>query len=146
MHHRSIVAALGFALGAAAHAQAPLDSPPSPAGPPLSDAMGVPFGSGPGGTPGRPMHRTRAGLYATEAQARQLEARLHDQVIVQRVACCGTMGIDEAVRRVWHAHLAYDTPTSIAVLVYGDDLWHAAQVVDRLTDMGLERVFLVSVP
>ncbi len=96
--------------------------------------------------PANPEHRTHAGLYATTAQARLLESTMHDQVIAQRVDCCGEQGVDEAVRRVWHTHVAYETPTTVPVLIYGDDMQHGALVVDRLTDRGLSRVFLVSTP
>lgn len=113
---------------------------------PLLDSRGEIEAPDSSAIPPNPEHRTRAGLYATAAQARLLESTLHDQVISEHVACCGEASMDDAVRHVWHTHVAYDTPTTIPVLVYGDDLWHSAQVADRLTDKGLTRVFLVQVP
>ncbi|MBS0505969.1 MAG: hypothetical protein JSR53_01160 [Proteobacteria bacterium] len=113
---------------------------------PLLDSRGEIEHPEPGAIPPNPEQRTRAGLYATEAQARLLEDTLHDQVISEHVACCGEASVDDAVRHVWHAHVAYGTPTTMPVLVYGDDPWHSAQVVDRLTDKGFSRVFLVRAP
>lgn len=113
---------------------------------PLPDERAELAPADPDAVPASPDHRTRAGLYVTEAQARAMQAAPGRQPIAVRVGCCGVPGMDAAVHRVRDAQIAEGLPLTVPVLVFGDDMWHAAQVVDRLTDLGLARVFLVRVP
>ncbi|MBS0343400.1 MAG: hypothetical protein JSS56_23085 [Proteobacteria bacterium] len=89
---------------------------------------------------------TRSGLYASEREAGLMASVWHDRVITVRVDCCGKSAIDRAVKQVWNTHVAYDTPSDIAVLVLGKNSLQAAQVVDRLSELGLSRVWLVTAP
>lgn len=135
-------AMLGLACGGSVHAQA------VPHGVlqdvrPLLDSRGDIEPPEPGAIPTNPDHHTRAGLYAIEAQARALEASLGRRLITVHVGCCGAPGIDDAVHHIWNAQGANGFPVTVPVLIYGDDMWHAARVVDRLTDQGFSRVFLV---
>ncbi|MBS0599470.1 MAG: hypothetical protein KGM60_06420 [Comamonadaceae bacterium] len=112
---------------------------------PLLDSRGELEPPEPAAMPVHPDHRTRAGLYATDAQAHALEDALGQRLIAVHVGCCGVLGIADAVRRVSDTRAAHGFPDTLPVLVYGDDPWHAARVVDELTDQGFGRVFLVRV-
>lgn len=144
VEHLAGAAMLCLACWGNAHAQPP--SAAAQAVRPLLDHQGDLASAEPGAIPASPDHRTRAGLYATQAQACALQAALGQRLIAVRVGCCGVPGMDAAVHRVREAQVAEGFPPTVPVLVFGDDMWHAAQVVDRLTDLGLARVFLVRVP
>jgi len=149
-HHLLAAATLGLALGASGHAQAgppPGHKPPtSRVIAPLLDDEGEPMAADPRAIPADPALHTRSGLYATEAQARMLEAALHDRVIAVRAGCCGAHAIERAVNQAWTRRAASDSPADIAVVVRGASLRRAARAADRLTDAGLSRVWLVSAP
>jgi len=127
--------------------------------PPLLDNDGIPMVNLPQAVPADPAHRTRSGLYATEAQARALEQALPEHVISVRAVCCGEPGLDEAMLAAWHQYVVYDAPADMPVLVRSevrprttpfsdlhDDLQRAARLADRLSSAGFAPVFLVSVP
>jgi hypothetical protein len=87
--------------------------------------------------------RTRSTGYATEDQARQLEAALGADVLSTEVDCCGAEAADLAVLTVWGLQAARDLPGTAPVLVRGADQRLAATVAQRLADGGFTRVWLV---
>lgn len=90
--------------------------------------------------------RTRNGLYAQYEQALQLERQLRGDVVWVPVECCGTEGADIAVYIAYGVQAAHNLPASAPVFVSGADLRLAASVVNRLSDGGMSRVFLVTPP
>jgi hypothetical protein len=106
---------------------------------PLIDNEGRPLASDPRAVPHDAAAHTRLGLYATADQARQLEQVLGARMRSVAVGCCGDDGADSAALR---ARDAGDLP----VLVRGADLRQAARVANRLSDAGLQRVWLVTAP
>lgn len=143
-----LTAIVGAALvaSAAVHGRQPSAPPTSEIVSPLQDNEDQPLNADPKAVPTNPKAMTHAGLYATERQAGSAESALHDRIITVRVGCCGRTAIDRAVNQVWTTHVAYDTPVDIAVLVRGKDSLQAAKVVDRLSEAGLSRVWLVTTP
>lgn len=140
---------LGLAAGMACHAQQPSSANATPilrVATPLLDNDGVPVASPPWAVPVRADHRTRAGLYATEAQARALEQTSPGKVISVLAKCCGEPGLGEAMLSAWDQYVRFDAPSDMPVLVRGSDLPQAARLADRLTEAGFAPVFLVSVP
>ena len=105
----------------------------------LIDNEGLPLPPVPRAVPADAGQRVSTGLYATEQQARWLESAVSD-VISVRVRCCGPKAQEQAVRQ------ALDSPlTDAPILVRGNDVAQAAQVVNRLSASGRQRVWLVSV-
>ena len=90
--------------------------------------------------------RTRAGLYASESQAAQLEASLGDRAISTRVDASANMAeaVDLAVLVAYGVQAAHDLDNSAPVLVRGQDLRLAAAAANRLQANGFTRVFLVT--
>jgi hypothetical protein len=113
---------------------------------PLLDDEGRVMPADPAAVPADPSARTRAGLYATEAQAAQVESVMAESALSVRVTpegvAAGTveralLGLEQAVR-------AGSWPASATLFVRGTDLRHAARAADRLHDAGYTRVFLVT--
>lgn len=113
---------------------------------PLLDDEGRPAGSSPQLEPADAGARTRAGLYASEAQATQLEASLGNRAISTRVDASANMAdaVDLAVLVVYGAQAAHDLDYHAPVLVRGKDLRLAAAAANRLQANGFTRVFLVT--
>jgi hypothetical protein len=90
--------------------------------------------------------RTRAGLYASEAQAAQLESSLGDRAISTRVDASANMAeaVDRAVLLVYGVQAAHNLDVSAPVLVRGKDLRLAAAAANRLEAHGFTQVFLVT--
>lgn len=150
MNHLFLASLLGLASCAAVHAQQPPDASfPAPLPrviSPLLDNNGGPLASPPWAVTARADHRTRAGLYITEAQARAHEQALPGKVISVLAGCCGEQAMNEAMVSAWDQYVTYDAPSDMPVLVRGSDLQRAARLADRLTDAGFAPVFLVGVP
>ena len=117
-----IAACMGACMGACAQQ-------PSVYATPLLDNEGRPAANVPAAIPASPAHRTRAGLYVTEAQARAHEQALPGGAISVFAGCCGDQGLDDAMVSAWAQHASLDAPSDMPVLVRG-----TAQVVvtDRL--------------
>lgn len=141
---------IGLAACVAAHAQQPSGHVAPVSHPrvttPLFDNDGLPVVSPPWAVPVRADQRTRAGLYATDAQAHRHEQALPGQVISVLAQCCGEQGLSQAMLSAWEQYLSLDAASDTPVLVRGGDLQQAARLADRLTDAGFAPVFLVSVP
>lgn len=88
--------------------------------------------------------RTRSGLYASVAQARQLADTLGAHVLQIEVGCCGAEAVEQAVGIVWGLQAAHDLPARTPVLVRGTDLRLAAAAANRLAEGGLTHVWLVT--
>jgi hypothetical protein len=88
--------------------------------------------------------RTRSGAYLTREQADALAGELRGDVVWVDVGCCGGAAQDVAQGHVAGmlaaANLADDAP----VFVSGANIAAAAQLVDRLSEQRLTRVFLVT--
>ena len=106
---------------------------------PLLDDVGQVMPSDPQALPVDVSARTRAGRYATSAQARFLRSALGGDVRTVEVGCCGEDALERAVAQAFA-----ERATPGAVLVSGSDMRLAAAAVERLNDLGLERVWLVS--
>ena len=97
-----------------------------------------------GTEPADPGARTRAGRYASAAQARQLADALGADAIEIEVGCCGAEAVEQAVGISWGLQAARDLPSQTPVLVRGNDLRLAAAAANRLADGGLTHVWLVT--
>ena len=106
---------------------------------PLLDDVGQVMPSDPQAIPADVSARTRAGRYATSAQARVLRSALGGGVRIVEVGCCGEDAVEHAVTEAFA-----ERATAGAVLVAGSDMRLAAATVERFNDLGLERVWLVS--
>jgi hypothetical protein len=88
--------------------------------------------------------RTRSGAYVTREQADTLAGELRGDVVWLDVACCGSAGLEQAQGHVAGMLAAYSLADDAPVFVSGANLAAAAQVVDRLSEQGLTRVYLVT--
>jgi hypothetical protein len=154
------VAPVAFVLAAALageyglHEQAPpaaatVVAQASPAGgatrlSPLLGADGKPQPALPQAVPSNPRERTHVALYATREQAQALEAERRGAVIWVEADCCDenavAFALDLADGLRTGKHLGFDAP----VFVTGENLQMGALIVDRLTEEGHTRVFLVT--
>ena len=138
----------------AATARGPQAGPASMAGDTLAveplmtllDDQGHPGPSDPRAVPVDPAARTRAGLYATAAQAQALEAALERRALRTEVDASASQAdaVALAVYLTYALQAAHDLPASTPVLVHGSDPRLVAIVADRLTDDGFSRVFAVA--
>ncbi len=108
--------------------------------PPLRDADGRPLPPRPEAVPRDPNAHTRAGLYATGAQAMALEAALGAAVLHIEVT-----GPPEAALAAVRRTLARrGLPPSAPILLAGRDLVQAARAADALQAAGHPAVWLVT--
>ena len=114
MNRILLCATLGMAACMGACAQQP-----SGQSTPLFDDEGRPAANVPAAIPASPAHRTRAGLYITEAQARAHEQTLPGGAISVFAGCCGDRGLDDAMVSAWAQHASLDAPSDMPVLVRG---------------------------
>lgn len=107
-----------------------------------------PFGEmpppAPASYPQDPTVRTRLGLYATTAQAEELdEAHSGDAAWVQ-VGCCSLDDVEVALGVAAGVAAAKDLAADAPVFISGASLHLAALAVDRLAEQGHTRVFLIT--
>ena len=111
---------------------------------PLLDADGKPQPALREAVPSNPRERTRVALYATREQAQALDAERRGAVIWVEADCCDenavAFALDLADGLRTGKQLGFDAP----VFVTGDNLQMAALIVDRLTEEGHTRVFMVT--
>jgi hypothetical protein len=96
--------------------------------------------------PADPAARTRAGLYATEAQAAQIESVMAESAASLRVAPEGVAAgtVERALRALERAVRAGEMSADMLMFVRGPDLRHAAGAANRLQEAGFTRVILVT--
>jgi len=113
---------------------------------PLLDDDGQVMPSDPAAELADPGARTRAGRYATSAQADQMETALAGGVISTRVdsTADGAGAVDLAVLAAYGMQAAYNLDQHAPVLVRGADLRLASVVANRLHENGYTRVFMVT--
>ena len=113
---------------------------------PLLDDDGAVMPSDPGVMPADAGAKTRAGRYASAAQADQLERALGESAIRTQVdgSFDAATNADMAVLTVYGLQAAHSLDHTAPVLVRGADLRLAAVVANRLQDNGFTRVFLVT--
>lgn len=113
---------------------------------PLLDDDGNLVPSDPSAVPSDPAARTRAGRYATEAQAHALEVALDQRVLrtVVEPQANQADAVALAVYLTYALQAAHDLPSSTPVLVHGADARLVAIVADRLADDGFTRVVAVT--
>jgi hypothetical protein len=132
--------ALPRSATAVAQAATAVASRPSP----LLDADGKPQPALPEAVPTNPRERTHVALYATLEQAQALDAERRGAVIWVEADCCDenavAFALDLADGLRTGKHLGFDAP----VFVTGENLQMAALIVDRLTEEGHSRVFMVT--
>ncbi len=88
--------------------------------------------------------RTRSGAYVTHEQADALAGELRGDVVWVDVGCCGGAALEQAQGHVAGMLAADNLADDAPVFVSGDIAATAAQLVDRLSEQGLTRVFLVT--
>lgn len=95
--------------------------------------------------PSDPGARTRAGRYATPAQAAQLEDRMGVMVIPVNVepGPDAAAAVELAVQTVWGLQAAHDLRADAPVLVRSADLRLGATLANRLGEAGYSNVMLV---
>jgi hypothetical protein len=91
-----------------------------------------------------PGARSRAGLYATPAQAEVIARELDGDVAWVTLTCCDATALDLARGLVYGQMAAQDLPGDAPVFVSGDDPRAAARLADLLSDEGLTRVYLIT--
>ena len=113
---------------------------------PLLDDQGHLYPASPQALPADTGARTRGGLYATPAQAAQLEDALGVMAIPVNVepGSDAAAAVDLATLVVFGLQAAHDLPPDAPVLVRSSDLRLAAATVNRLAENGYTRVFLVN--
>lgn len=113
---------------------------------PLLDDEGRVMPSDPAAVPADPGAHTRAGRYATPAQAEQLEHTMGSTAISTEVDSGGdaAAAADLAVLHVHGQQASHGLGNEAPVLVRGADLRLAAAVANRLQANGYTRVFLVT--
>jgi hypothetical protein len=112
---------------------------------PLISDEGAPMPPVPAAVPADTGARTRAGHYATEQQARVLEAQLGTAAIRTDTdtATDDLTAVELAVLMVYGQQDAHGLNLDTPVLVRGRDMRLAAAAANRLADQGYTRVFLV---
>lgn len=94
--------------------------------------------------PGAAGAQTRAGRYASAAQAMQLTAAVGNRVLPVAVECCGAEGVDATVEATALRLAERPDVETVALLVSGHDLAQAAAVADRVEPLAPGRVWLVT--
>lgn len=112
---------------------------------PLISDEGAPMPPVPAAVPADTGARTRAGHYATEQQARALEAQLGSAVVRTDTdtATDDLTAVELAVLMVYGQQDAHGLDRDTPILVRGRDLRLAAAAANRLDEHGYTRVFLV---
>jgi hypothetical protein len=113
---------------------------------PLIDDDGNVMPTDPTAVPADPGAQTRARMYATAAQADQLEHAMKTRVISIEVGNepDAAQAVDMAVMFAHGLQAVQNVGNDAPVLVRGADLRRAATVVNRLQEHGYSRVFLVA--
>lgn len=88
--------------------------------------------------------RTRSGAYVTRDEADALAGELRGEVVWVDVGCCGESDIEQAQGHVAGMLAADNLADDAPVFVSGANVAAAAQLVDRLAEQRLTRVFLVT--
>lgn len=111
---------------------------------PLLGADGKPQPALPEAVPTSPRERTLVALYATREQAQALDAERRGAVIWVEADCCDenavAFALDLADGLRTGKQLGFDAP----VFVTGENLQMAALIVNRLSEEGHTRVFMVT--
>lgn len=133
-------------LGADAEPAAARARPAAQVTPPLLADDGSAYPSDPANVPADPGARTRAGLYASEAQAAMLENALGAGAIRTDTdtATDAMPAADLAVMMAYGQLDAHGLGSDAPVLVRGRDQRLAAAAANRLSEQGFTRVFLVT--
>jgi hypothetical protein len=113
---------------------------------PLIDDEGNVMPTDPTAVPADPGAQTRARMYATAAQADQLEHAMKTRVISIEVGndADAAQAVDMAVMFTHGLQAVQNVGNDAPVMVRGSDLRRAATVANRLQEHGYSRVFLVA--
>ena len=113
---------------------------------PLIDDEGNVMPTDPRAVPADPGAQTRARMYATAAQADQLEHAMKTRVISIEVGndADAAQAVDMAVMFTHGLQAVQNVGNDAPVMVRGSDLRRAATVANRLQEHGYSRVFLVA--
>ena len=98
----------------------------------------------PQAVPTDPGAHTRAGRYASPAQAAQLERALGSGLVRVAVRGSGAEAVEEGEGQVRRLLAAMDLPASAPVLIEGADQRTAAALVNRLASHGVDNTWLVT--
>lgn len=112
--------------------------------PPLLADDGSVMPAAPQAVPADAAARTRAGRYATRAQAEQLEGAMAAGIVRIEVRGSGADAVDAAVGMVRGLLAGRQLADDAPVLIEGGDLRSAAALVDRLAANGVSNTWLVT--
>jgi hypothetical protein len=98
----------------------------------------------PQAVPTDPGAHTRAGRYASPAQAEQLERTLATGLVRVTVRGSGAEAVEAGAGQVHSLLTTMNLPASAAVLIEGADPRAAAALVDRLAAQGVDNTWLVT--
>jgi len=98
----------------------------------------------PQAVPADPGAHTRAGRYASPAQAAQLERALGSSLVRVAVRGSGAEAVKDGEDLVYSLLAAMSLPVSAPVLIDGADQRTAAALVDRLAAHGVDNTWLVT--
>jgi hypothetical protein len=91
-----------------------------------------------------PGAHTRAGRYASPAQAEQLERTLAPGVVRVGVRGSGAEAVEEGAARVYRLLAAMPVPASAPVLIEGAHQLAAAALIDHLAANGVDNAWLAT--
>lgn len=111
---------------------------------PLMADDGSVMPTAPQAVPTDPGARTRAGRYASPAQAEQLERTLAPSLMRVSVRGSGAQAVEEGADQVHRLLATMNLPAGAAVLIEGADRRAAAALVDRLAAQGVDNTWLVT--
>jgi hypothetical protein len=111
---------------------------------PLLDDEGHVMPSSPQSEPADAGARTRAMRYSSAGQADMLEHAHPSAVLRVNVAGSGAEAVEQGVQLAYDLQAAARLGNDAPVLVAGADLRSAAAVADRLAELGMTRVWLVT--
>ena len=114
-----------------------------PVAPLLADDGSV-MPAAPQAVPPDPGAHTRAGRYASRAQAEQLERALAPGLVRVAVRGSGAEAVEDSAGQVHKLLAAMNLPASAPVLIEGADQRAAAALVDRLAANGVGNTWLVT--
>jgi len=140
----SLAACSGGEHSITAHASLPSTQRAQTVLAPLLDDDGSVMPSARNAVPADHGARTRAGHYASPVQAEQLERALGLGALRIDIACCGHEAAELAVLIAFGLQAAHDLDKSAPVLVDAGAWRLAASTVNRLTDEGYSRIWLVT--
>lgn len=111
---------------------------------PDADAAAVPNVATDIGEPADHGARTRQGRYLSAEQAREMAKQLDERVVTVVAGCCGLENSELDVMIAFGMQAAEGLGQDAPFVVSGNDLRQASAVANRLSELGAQRVYLVT--